>query len=319
MSAFKDIFLKKEGKNQPQSFPDREKTQVATKILDEEDTLVMRVRSSKKNPAALLLLSGFRELIGQSWSLTEDSVSVGRSFQSNNIKINYPRLSKMHFKILKEAKTFYIMDLKSTNKTFLNEERLESYKKYRLKNNDYIQAGSLVFKFLGVGNLESFSSNYILNQAQTDSLTGAGNRQLLNTRGADYFLSEQDFSMIVFDVDSFKKINDHFGHQAGDKVLVKLSQIIQHIIRERDLFIRYGGDEFCILSPSSFEEAKSIVSRIRQKLKSQKFEFENHKIQVSLSIGLAYRRDGDRSWEDVYHRADKLSYENKKRKKSRKK
>ena len=315
MKDFKD----KVSKNKLASdFEAKDKTQVATQVYAEEDTLVMRVRSSQKNPAALLLLSGFREMIGRSWSLTQDSTSVGRSFQSNHIKINYPRLSKMHFKVLKEEEIFYIIDLKSTNKTFLNEEELEPYKKYQLKNNDYIKAGSLVFKFLGVGNLESFSSNYILNQAQTDTLTRAGNRQLLNTRGADYFLSEKDFSMIVFDVDSFKEINDTFGHQTGDKVLVHLSDKIKQLIRERDLFIRYGGDEFCILSPSSFEEAQSIVNRIKQELKNHPFEWENHKIPIRLSIGLAYRLEGDQSWEDVYHRADKLSYEEKKRKKKTK-
>ena len=315
MKDFKD----KVSKNKLASdFEAKDKTQVATQVYAEEDTLVMRVRSSQKNPAALLLLSGFREMIGRSWSLTQDSTSVGRSFQSNHIKINYPRLSKMHFKVLKEEEIFYIIDLKSTNKTFLNEEELEPYKKYQLKNNDYIKAGSLVFKFLGVGNLESFSSNYILNQAQTDTLTRAGNRQLLNTRGADYFLSEKDFSMIVFDVDSFKEINDTFGHQTGDKVLVHLSDKIKQLIRERDLFIRYGGDEFCILSPSSFEEAQSIVNRIKQELKNHPFEWENHKISIRLSIGLAYRLEGDQSWEDVYHRADKLSYEDKKRKKKTK-
>ena len=268
----------------------------------------------KKNPAALLLLSGFKEMIGMSWNLTEESVSVGRSFQSNNIKISYPRLSKMHFKILKEGDIFYIVDLKSTNKTFLNDERLEPYKKYKLKHNDYIQASSLVFKFLGVGNLESFSSNYILNQAQTDPLTGAGNRQLLNTRGADYFLSNNDFSMIVFDVDSFKLINDNYGHRAGDMILIELSKMIQQTIREGDLFIRYGGDEFCILSPSPVKVAKSIVERVQYNLKKHRFKFDNHKIKVSLSMGVSCRLDSDQSWEDVYHRADKLSYEDKKKK-----
>ena len=288
----------------------------ATKIVDEEDTLVMEGKSVEESPASLLLLNGPKDLIGLSWPLINIVTSVGRSRRLNDIIISHNSLSKTHFQIIKESGKFYLVDLKSTNKTYLNDNVVEPYKKIALENNSYVRASYLIFKFLDKGNIESFSSMKILKKAQTDSLTGAGNRRLLKIKGPEYFFSNQKLSLIVFDIDNFKVINDSFGHTAGDYILKALSKHMLDIIREGDLFIRYGGDEFCIFTPNSLSVAKSISYRIKQKLQTNQFVFKDQRISLDISIGVAEKSPSDKTWEDIYHRADEQSYEQKRRKKA---
>ena len=287
-----------------------------TRVIDDEDTLVLENKKRREYPASLIMLSGPKDLIGMSWSLEKLVIGVGRSSRLNEISIPYESLSKGHFQILKEGRKFYIVDLKSTNKTYLNDSMIEPYKKMPLKNNSYIKAGSLVFKFLDKGNIEAFSSQQVLSKAQTDALTGISNRGFLKVKGPEYFLDKnRPLSLIVFDIDNFKTINDSLGHLAGDYVLKILSKCVLKLIREGDLFIRYGGDEFCLLTPSAFAEAVLIADRIKHEISVYAFTFKSQKISVGVSIGVAERLEKDRSWEDIYHRADKMSYDRKKKKK----
>ena len=294
---------------------ERTKTE-ATQIISEEDTVTIKTKHNQESPASLLLLTGPKDLTGMSWPLTKMVTNVGRSTRLNDIIIPYKSLSKSHFQLIKENENFYIVDLKSTNKTYIDDQQIEPYKKIALENNSYIRTSSLVFKFLDKGNIETFSSKQILNKAQTDTLTGAGNRQLLKVKGPEYFLSNQELSLIVFDIDNFKSINDSLGHIAGDYVLKTLSKYVLDIIREGDLFVRYGGDEFCIFTPNSLSIASNIADRINQKLQKNDFIFEDKKISVNISVGLAEKSLSDKNWEDIYHRADKLFYQRKKRKKA---
>jgi len=287
-----------------------------TKIADEADTLVMKKKPTEETPASLLLLHGPKDLIGLSWSLTQNITSVGRSSRLNDIIIPHNSLSKTHFQIIKEKGLFYIVDLRSTNKTYINDTQIEPYQKIALENNSYIRASHLIFKFLDKGNIEVFSSRQILSKAQTDSLTEAGNRQLLKIKGPEYFFSNQNLSLIVFDIDNFKIINDSFGHTAGDYVLKTLAKHILEIIRDGDLFIRYGGDEFCIFTPSFLSTAKNIADRVEQKIQTHHFVFRGKKIPVNISIGVAEKTPADKAWEDIYYRADKQSYEKKRKKRT---
>ena len=287
-----------------------------TKIVSEEDTLVVKAKSQRKNPAVLLLLNGPAHLVGFSWPLKNLVTNVGRSQRLNDINIPHNSLSKSHFQIIREKGKFYIVDLKSTNKTYINDREIEPYQKIALQNNAYIQASSLSFKFLDKGNIESFASKQVSIKAHTDSLTKAGNRHLLKTNGPRYFSENSTLSLIVFDIDDFKIINDNFGHSAGDYVLKILSKYVRKIIREEDMFIRYGGDEFCLFSPHPLSVAENIASRIKNKLKKNKFIFKEQPISVDISIGLAEKSLADKKWEDIYHRADQQSYENKKKKKA---
>lgn len=287
-----------------------------TKIASTKSDFAMRAKSSENSPASLLLLSGPQDIIGQMWTLSNMVTSVGRSSRLNDIIIPEESLSKVHFQIIKEKGEFYIVDMKSTNKTHLNNNPLIPYQKILLENNSYIRTSHLIFKFLDKGNIETLSNQQMLDKSQIDSLTQAGNRHLLKIKGPEYFFSSKDLSLIVFDVDDFKTINDTYGHTAGDHVLKTLSKYILEIIRENDLFIRYGGDEFCIFTPNPIPIAKNMAERIKEKLKTTDLLFEDKEIPFDISIGIAEKLPEDTTWEHIYHRADQESYENKRKKKN---
>ena len=305
-----------EDKTLTDSFAKKEMTGTGvTQIFrDEEDTLILREELAKKKPASIVLLHGPKDMVGFSWSVIKPVIRVGRSKELNDIAVPYKSLSKTHFRILNKDGAFYLEDAQSTNKTWVNDQLAKPNEKMALSNNSYIKAGHLIFKFMDEGNIELISSLQMLKKAQTDPLTGAGNRQMLKARGDEYFTSSKKLSLIVFDVDRFKGINDSFGHRAGDLILKGLAQRALETVREGDMFIRYGGDEFCLFTPVKLSAGRRMAYRIQRKIKSAPFVFEGRKLFIDISAGVAEKKPKDKSWEDIFHRADQESYQNKRAK-----
>jgi diguanylate cyclase (GGDEF)-like protein len=118
-------------------------------------------------------------------------------------------------------------------------------------------------------------------------------------------------SLVYFDIDGFKSINDDYGHQTGDNLLKQLGRTIGSTLRKYDIFGRMGGDEFAILLPETDqEEAKSIVKRIQQDVENAAGRLV---LPVSLSIGVVTTSGGsDVSIDELLQHADKLMYSIKK-------
>jgi len=131
--------------------------------------------------------------------------------------------------------------------------------------------------------------------ANYDKLTGIFNRQkleeYLDIYVNIYKVSKESFSVIFFDIDNFKQINDNYGHQVGDIVLVEVSSIIQSSIRKRDVFGRWGGEEFMvILENCKLEEACNIAENIRQKIEKHNFGIDR---KITCSFGVSEYDGGD--------------------------
>lgn len=120
-------------------------------------------------------------------------------------------------------------------------------------------------------------------------------------------------SLILFDMDRFKQVNDTYGHQAGDEVLRTMVARVKPILRDPDTFARFGGDEFALILPNtSLHGAVTVAERLRVIGSSSPFFYEGHELQISLSIGVAVAHAED-SLETVLERADRALYLAKKR------
>ena len=150
-------------------------------------------------------------------------------------------------------------------------------------------------------------------ESNIDPLTKAHNRRVL-IKDLEEVLSfgkdkDIDMHLVMFDADDFKKINDSFGHIAGDKTLIFLSKLIQNSLRRGTRIYRYGGEEFVvILNRTSLEEATKIVDRIIKETCDSKLLYKNHDIHITLSAGLCSHKQNI-SAEELLDRADKALYD----------
>lgn len=143
-----------------------------------------------------------------------------------------------------------------------------------------------------------------------DSLTGIYNRRAFNQYLRELVKTNQSFALITFDIDRFKLINDHFGHVAGDEMLVCVAKLIQqHLIKE-DIFVRMGGDEFCILSKvTNKDQLRDYLNVIRCAVAELVHTHGGQKIRCTLSIGAAIRRHEDE--ESIMQASDAQLYKSK--------
>jgi len=152
--------------------------------------------------------------------------------------------------------------------------------------------------------------------ALKDPLTGVGNRRCFDiTMGRailDSKTKKAPLSLIMSDIDHFKRVNDAFGHQVGDEIIKMFSRVITASVREDDVVIRYGGEEFAIILPSTDQaSAKSIAERIRRQFETKKLTIRetNQKIgQLTASFGVAQLKPGD-DLETLVQRADAKLYD----------
>jgi len=147
-----------------------------------------------------------------------------------------------------------------------------------------------------------------------DPLTGAYQRGFFIERMNEELqwcnLYKEPLTMAIFDIDFFKKINDTYGHQTGDKVLIELIHIAYGSVPERALIGRYGGEEFCVLLPSTDElTAKDILESFREKVEKHNFyTFKGDKIKVTISIGFTTYYEENCSIDEIIQKVDIALY-----------
>ena len=148
--------------------------------------------------------------------------------------------------------------------------------------------------------------------ATVDYLTNIYNRRYMNDKINDeikrYKRNKTEFSLIMGDIDLFKKFNDNYGHDCGDYILVSLCKTIQIIIREQDTLARWGGEEFLIILPHTKKKgAHNIAERIRKEIESTKYQYENQLLTISMTFGTAEYQENS-TIEDTLKQADNNLY-----------
>ena len=149
-------------------------------------------------------------------------------------------------------------------------------------------------------------------QAQTDALTGIPNRLAYEERLDQEIARWKRFStplvLLIWDVDHFKRVNDGFGHKAGDKALRTIARALAGSIRETDFIARYGGEEFVhLMTGTELVDCVVVADRLRELIAATGFHFRGSAVTITVSCGLAQFRDGD-STESWFERADKALY-----------
>jgi diguanylate cyclase (GGDEF)-like protein len=154
--------------------------------------------------------------------------------------------------------------------------------------------------------------------AHTDALTGTHNRHYLAELLEREILRARRYNhpigFLMIDVDRFKEINDQWGHQAGDDVLVAISRLLMETVRESDIVVRFGGDEFLLILPETNAEINTAKDRILKAMAASKRFASIVDFPVSLSIGCAHWDPQDpRSVDRILRDADRRMYEAKQR------
>ena len=279
-------------------------------LTDIQAALNSAESEASTKPASLLIVGG--ELNGTIFDLNQSEITIGRS-ADNTIPLEFNGISRCHFKIINENEDKHIiMDNESRNGTFLNDQKLE--KNTVLKKGDSVKIGSIHFKYLPKGDPERLTYDKLQLEANTDSLTQSFNKGYFNKK-LDILVKKskitgRPLSLILFDLDHFKKLNDNYGHDAGDYVLKEMASIIKHSkLRQNDIFARYGGEEFVIiLSDTNIKQGFEIAERIRKLIEDHTFSYDDKKLPVTASIGIADYRKGVLTATDLFKRADEAVY-----------
>ena len=156
-----------------------------------------------------------------------------------------------------------------------------------------------------VGNLQH-QADRMTERALTDKLTGLANRAALEEWLADWQIANIDYTLLVLDIDHFKSVNDNFGHQTGDEVLVHVAQILMDEAGEEDLVCRFGGEEFVVLLPRQSDEiGQNFAELIRERIEGTISPTGKH---ITVSIGLASYPNHGESFSTLFEIADQALY-----------
>jgi len=251
------------------------------------DLEALRRQSTKERRACVTILTG--TAAGQLFKCGK-SLTMGRSPQAE-LRLDDDGISRNHARIRSETGRSWVQDLDSRNGTFVNGERITS--DVELKDGDKIQVGrGTVLRFGFQDALdESFHEN-LLSSALRDGLTKLFNKRYLMDR-LDSELKfaqrhETSLSLLLLDIDHFKKVNDTRGHLAGDAVLVHLAQILTKAVRNEDVVARFGGEEFAIiLRAIGIEPAVQMAERLRKLVEAAAAPSTGGELKATISIGVA--------------------------------
>ena len=249
--------------------------------------------------------------LGRVCRLPPEQFRIGRS-QDCELWLGDDGVSRKHARIVQEGTTYLIEDTESANGTFVQGQRVS---RQVLRDGDVIQFGpTAVFRYTVTDESQEALLQQLYDASVTDALTGAHNREHFDTQLRSELSyarrHKADVSLAFFDVDHFKRVNDTYGHPAGDAVLVALANTIRNMIRNEDVFARYGGEEFAlILRGIDCVGANTVGERLRERVEAMRVPTDAGELRVTVSVGCSSFADlEEKTPEALVSTADKRLY-----------
>jgi diguanylate cyclase (GGDEF)-like protein len=243
-------------------------------------------------------------------ALDNKPLEIGRGGNCG-FRINHDSVSRRHARIEPTPSGYDVVDLGSTNGTFVNNVQVTESP---LRDADYLRIGSCMFRFLMGSNLEAAYHEEIYRLTIVDALTEVHTKryflEFLDRELARSRHYRRPLSLVLFDLDHFKNINDSQGHLGGDHTLRDVAARVRPTIRREELVARYGGEEFAVVLPEiQLADAVAIAERIRAAVGTEPFTYDGEVFSVTVSLGVATTAEGQvETAEQLIRHADEALY-----------
>jgi two-component system, cell cycle response regulator len=241
----------------------------------------------KRDRAYLVVLAG--SSVGEMYKIESERTVIGRG-QKAQIRLLDDGISREHAQLVLQGDRIVLQDLGSTNGTYCNGLKVD---KKELVDGDKILVGSTtILKFTYHDNLDEIFQKQMYESALRDGLTKAFNKKYFTDRLESEFTfairHAAPLTLVLFDIDHFKRVNDTFGHQAGDHVLSEIATLLSGTLRAEDVFARYGGEEFGVICRGSdLMQGQIVGERLRKAVEVNRFVYEGTHIPITISVGVA--------------------------------
>lgn len=294
-------------------------------MSDDDKTIIAPISqvkiesSAKKAFPSLVQYNG--GAVGRRYMLDMDTVVIGRSLDSD-IAVSESSVSRHHARLNIRGKSISIEDLGSANGTFINDEKVVG--QVPMKDQDMLRLGTIIFKLFTSDSIDSMVQDKIYRMATVDALTQLFNRNYVLEALENEFKicknTKRALSLIYYDLDHFKSVNDKFGHNSGDQVLREIASVVKNVIRKDDVLGRFGGEEFIIILPrTDLKTAAELAERVRKACEEHVIQLEIEgpggkkplAYKQTISVGVAQFQDNMAGTKDFLETADKGLYSSK--------
>jgi len=283
------------------------------------DELRRELLEGKSKTPSIMVMNG--DQVGKVIQLeTFSEIYAGRDVE-NDIPLDLSGLSRRHCMFFRKGNVAFVKDLDSTNGTFVNGKRITEA---QLKDGDRVfLADVYASKFTYTDESDLIVNRMLFEKATKDALTGINNRtyfmENLKKEFAFHKRAELPLTLLFFDLDDFKKVNDTHGHACGDRALKTIAATVKNSIREEDFLARYGGEEFLIfMKNTSNTDGAQKADILRELISNAPVKCNDKTIFITASFGVATFTDNNvASADELLILADTRMYEAKQQGKNR--
>jgi diguanylate cyclase (GGDEF)-like protein len=249
-------------------------------------TVISKIAERQAQAGSCLVVIYGVEL-GRRYPLESPEITIGRS-TTCDVVLDQDSVSRQHARITTAPNSAVLRDLGSTNGSYVNDQLCDER---ALQDGDLVKIGRTIFKYLSGSNIEASYHEEIYRLTTVDGLTQTYNRRYLDEQLSRELARSHRYnrplSLVVFDVDSFSRINEEFGHLAGDALLAQLAGLVKKNIRREDVLARSSGEEFAFILPETdAKHARNFAEKIRRLVEASNFTFEGTQLRCTISLGI---------------------------------